>query len=61
MRYLVFLRKTNNTVQIQFKGKLSARSLFVHLLRYSIKFTIMKAQYLSNVEIIIFSSLIFFV
>ena len=45
----VFLR----TTKIQFKDKLSARSLFVHLLKYSIKFTIMKAQYLSDVEIII--------
>ena len=42
--------------KIQFKDKLSAHSLFVHLLKYSIKFTIMKAQYLSNV----FSSLIIF-
>ena len=41
-------------LKIQFKDKLSARSLFVHLLKYSIKFTIMKAQYLSAVEIIIF-------
>ena len=53
---LVFLR----TTKIQFKDKLSARSLFVHLLKYSIKFTIMKAQYLSDVEKIIFSSLIIF-
>ena len=52
----VFLR----TTKIQFKDKLSARSLFVHLLKYSIKFTIMKAQYLSDVEIFIFSSLIIF-
>ena len=50
----------SRTTKIQFKDKLSARSLFVHLLKYSIKFTIMKAQYLSNVEIIIFSSLIIF-
>ena len=52
----VFLR----TTKIQFRDKLSACSLFVHLLKYSINFTIMKAQYLSNVEIIIFSSLIIF-
>ena len=51
----VFLR----TIKIQFKDKLSARSLFVHFLKYSIKFTIMKAQYLSNVEIIISSLIIF--
>ena len=45
---------------MQFKDKLSARSLFVHLLKHSVKFTIMKAQYLSDVEINIFSSLIIF-
>ena len=48
-------------VQLKYSSKTnSARSLFVHLLKYNIKFTIMKAQYLSNVEIVIFSSLIFF-
>ena len=45
---------------MQFKDKLSARSVFVHLLKHSVKFTIMKAQYLSDVEINIFSSLIIF-
>ena len=50
----------SSTTKIQFKDKLSARSLFGELLKYSIGFTIMKAQYLSNVEIIIFSLLIIF-
>ena len=58
IKYAVFVFL--HTTKIQFKDKLSARSLFVHLLKYSIKFTIMKAQYLSYVEIIIFSSLIIF-
>ena len=50
----------SRTTKIQFKDKLSARSLFVHLLKHSVQFTIMKAQHLSNVAIIIFSSLFFF-
>ena len=58
-KYAVFV--FSRTTKIQFKDKLSARSVFVHLLKYSIKFTIMKSQYLSNVEIINISSIIFFV
>ena len=36
----------------RFKDKLSARNLFVHLLKDSVKFTIMKEQYLSNFALI---------
>ena len=50
----------SSRVQLKYSSVQSERSLFVHLLKYSIKFTIMKAQYLANVEIIIFSSLIIF-
>ena len=60
IKYSVFVFSC--TTKIQFKDKRSARSLFVHLLKHSVKFTIMRAQYLSYVEIIIFSSsIIFFV
>ena len=45
----------------RFKDKLSAHSFFLHLLKHSVKFTIMKAQNLPDVAIIIFSSLFFFV
>ena len=59
---MLYLSSRVQLKYMQFKDKLSARSLFVHLLKYGIKFTMMKAQYFSrsDVEIIIFSSLIIF-